>query len=104
MITESLRPLARKGVLYGSQVCRPSLDRDIDVFVISGKENVGRIFHTVAHLQMVFSQIVHVVVVSDPDLERNPSWLALIEHGVVLWEDESDSRRSHSESTEGTRH
>jgi hypothetical protein len=42
MITESLRPLARKGVLYGSQVCRPSLDRDIDVFVISVFTNRAR--------------------------------------------------------------
>jgi hypothetical protein len=87
MIAEALRPLAGKGVLYGSQVFRPSLDRDIDVFVISEKKNVDRVFHAVARLQMVFSQIVHVVVLSDGDLKRNPSWLELIKHGIVLWED-----------------
>jgi len=85
MIAEALRPLAEKGVLYGSQVYRPSLDRDIDVVVISEKEHLDRIFQSVASLQMTFLQVVHVVVVRPRDLDRNPSWMELMEHGIVLW-------------------
>ena len=94
VIAETLRPLTKKGVLYGSQVHSPSLDRDIDVVVIIENGNEEVIFRSVARLQMMFSQIVHVVVVSERDLERNPSWLKLIEKGVVLWKGRASGRDS----------
>lgn len=64
-IVEALRPIAKLGVLYGSQLVRPSLDRDIDVIVVSDTEKVHTVFHTVAYLQIVFSQVVHVIVLTE---------------------------------------
>ena len=86
IITEHLRPLAKLGVLYGSQLVHPSLDRDIDVLVVvSDTAHIDEIFSTVAHLQNLFLQVLHVIVISEQDLEINASLKELIEAGVYMW-------------------
>ena len=86
LIAKSLDAISAKGVLYGSQVHHASLDRDIDIIVLADRKSVEDIFRIVAHLQITLGQVLHVVVLSESDLTRNPSWLELIRRGVVLWE------------------
>ncbi len=73
-------------VLYGSQSGRRSLESDIDLLILTEKNNNKEIYKKISDLQIEFSQIIHAIVVSNEDLEENPDMNDIFTNGKLVWE------------------
>ncbi len=89
IIRFSLAEYAGLGIIFGSQLTYPSIDRDIDLLLVTDHSDTKKLFLKVAELQKLFLQVVHIIPISSNVLKTNDVFQSIAANGQILWGDPS---------------
>jgi hypothetical protein len=81
----ALSPYCHGAFLYGSQLKRPSMDRDVDVALLCEDRQKDDLRKALAVVQQECSYLIHAIFVSQQNVEANPHLRKLLEEARRLW-------------------